>query len=115
MRLRKIRIDNFDATDEDGIPLFDEFMSTAAFDFSQETVQVLATDCGLGDCDFVGMTIKAGNNYEDSFKKKDTDGEGEMIDFGVVDGLLEDHYGKQNDIDCTVDAAEVLHDFFLVV
>lgn len=85
-----------------------EFKSTESLNFSAEVVEALADSCGLEDCDFIGMTIKAGNNKETDLGVK-SKGEGEII-FGDI----EDEYGAYNKIDCVVYADQVVEDVFLL-
>ena len=82
------------------------------FDFSEATIADLAlNECGLdlADCDFVGMTLKAGNNAEDGYSPQQAAGEGEII-FGDI----EEDYGALNRPDCEILAENVIDDLMVV-
>ena len=89
--------------------LGEEYTFTELFDFSEETIDALAAELGVeGDCEFVGMTIKAGNNCEAGVLRNQTMGEGEIV-FGDIEG----DYGKLNKFNYVVEATEVMDDFLM--
>lgn len=101
----KIKIDDWDELPE-------EYTSTEFLDFSEETILDLAVDCGIeGDCDFVGMTIKAGQNQEEGFARNEIGGEGEII--AIDEATVRENYGKQNKPEWTVSAEDVIDDFLI--
>jgi hypothetical protein len=98
--IEKVKIDEWDDLDE-------EFFSTESFDFSAENVEAFAAEeCGLDDCTFVGMTIKAGDNAEEGFSPLEAAGEGE-----IVFGDIESDYGAANRPDCEPFATDVIDVF----
>jgi hypothetical protein len=101
--LIKVKIDNWSDLEQ-------EYTSTGQFDFSAEAINaLLAEEFEFEeDCDFVGMTIKAGNNFEEGFERNQTMGEGEIV-FGDIDG----DYGKLNKFDYVVEATDVIDDFLM--
>ena len=100
----KVKIDDWD-------DLGTEYKSTEMIDVTTDNVEEFVAEmCGLDDCDFIGLTIKAGNNREDGFRPNQANGEGEIV-FGDILG----EYGRQNDFDCVVQASDVFADYFLIV
>jgi len=103
--IEKIKLDNWSDCGS--------YKTTAPFDFSEATIEALAAtliaDFDADEWTFAGMTLKAGNNFEAGFAKNQTQGEGQIL-FGDIIG----DYGKLNMTHISVDACDVLSDYFLI-